>query len=117
MLRLKPIRKAQRRGPSDKVLRIADGAFWVILVFAAAFGAANLADGVPKLAGLFIAPGAIAAQANVAPVVVQMALTPLGQDVPELRTSIATEDYTPSPTVGTPAIAIVIDDLGADAVH
>src|ERR1700749_1960674 len=123
MLRLKPIRKTRRRGPSQKVLRIADGAFWVVLVFATSFGAGRLATGFPKFIGLFVSPVAGEAQASVAPVgnVVNMPLpaAPL-PDAPDIRTSIATEDVNIADRVvpsGPPAIAIVIDDLGADAVH
>lgn len=117
MLRLKPIRKTKRRGPSREVLRIADGAFWVVLVLAVSFGAGRLATGFPNLIGLFVTPGAIAAQADVAPEpVVRMSLVP--DDVPAMRTTIATDDVAaPPPFTGTPSVAIVIDDLGADTIH
>jgi polysaccharide deacetylase 2 family uncharacterized protein YibQ len=120
MLQLKPIRKAKRRGPSRKVLRIADGAFWVVLVFAVSFGAGRLAIGFPSLIGLFVTPDAIAARADVAPsdAVVRMSLAP--DDTPTIRTTIATDDdvVAAAPAVaGTPSVAIVIDDLGADVIH
>ncbi|HTT99500.1 MAG TPA: divergent polysaccharide deacetylase family protein [Rhizomicrobium sp.] len=120
MLRLKPIRKSKRRGPSREVLRIADGAFWIVLVFAVAFGAGRLATGFPNLLGLFVSPGAIAAQADIAPVepIVRMSIAP--DDVPAMRMTIATDDIaaaaSPVPS-GPPTVAIVIDDLGADAIH
>jgi len=117
MLRLKPIRKTKRRGPSREVLRIADGAFWIVLVFAVSFGAGRLATGFPNLLGLFMTPGVIAAQADVAPdPIVRMSL--VSGHAPAIRTTIATDDVAaPPPFVGTPSIAIVIDDLGADARH
>jgi uncharacterized protein len=119
MLRLKPIRKARRRGPSREVLRIADGAFWVVLVFAVSFGAGRLASGFPHLIGLFVAPDAIAAQASVPPTDQTIRMSLASQDVPAIRTAIATDDVIQPPPVaaGPPSIAIVIDDLGADAEH
>jgi polysaccharide deacetylase 2 family uncharacterized protein YibQ len=119
MLQVKPIRKAKRRGPSREVLRIGDGAFWIVLVFAVSFGAGRLATGFPNLIGLFVSPGAIAAQADVVATdpVVRLAIVP--DDVPAMRTTIASDDITvpPQAFVGTPSVAIVIDDLGADVVH
>lgn len=122
MLRLKPIRKTRRRGPSNKVLRIADGAFWVVLVFAASFGAGRLATGFPALLGSFVTLDAIAAQASVpgsGPVIriTLPAVTVPG--VPDIRTTVAAEDTATHSLriAGTPAIAIVIDDLGGDVAH
>jgi len=120
MLQLKPIRKTKRRGPSREVLRIADGAFWIVLVFAVSFGAGRLATGFPNLIALFVTPDAIAAQADIAPAgpVVRMSLAP--DEMPAMRTTIATDDVAsaaPITFTGTPSVAIVIDDLGADAIH
>ncbi len=119
MLRLKPIRKERLRGPSREVLRIADGAFWVVLAFAASFGAGRLATGFPAFVGLFVTPDAIAAQASIleSDLVIRMSLpTSAVPSTPDIRTDIAGDDAL-EPTVrfaGTPSVAIVIDDLGGD---
>jgi polysaccharide deacetylase 2 family uncharacterized protein YibQ len=120
MLRLKPIRPARPQGPSRQQLRIADGAFWIVLVFAAAFGAQGVASGFPKLLGWFVPPGMIAAEAGISnPVhVVRVPLSPSLADlgVPQIRATADSDDLIgpPPPPVGVPAIAFVIDDLGAD---
>jgi polysaccharide deacetylase 2 family uncharacterized protein YibQ len=122
MLRLKAIRRVKPRGPSREVLRAASGAFWIVLVFASAFGARSVASGFPKLLGLFVPPGTIAAEASVQPAahVVRMALSPglAEMAAPQIRSTIESQDaLPPTAPVRTPSIAIVIDDLGADAVH
>ena len=122
MLRLKPIRRAEPRGLSREVLRVASGAFWIVLVFASAFGAHSVASGFPKLLGLFVPPGTIAAEAGVkpAPHVFHMALSPspAGLAAPEIRSTVEGDDgIRAAPPVRLPSIAIVIDDLGADAIH
>jgi polysaccharide deacetylase 2 family uncharacterized protein YibQ len=122
MLRLKAIRRTRPRGPSREVLRMANGAFWIVLVFASAFGAQSVASGFPKLLGLFVPPGTIAAEASIKPPapVVRMALSPgiAGLAAPEIRSTVESDDVMRStPPVRAPSIAIVIDDLGADAGH
>ncbi len=122
MLRLKPIRKERQRGPSREVLRIADGAFWVVLAFAASFGAGRLATGFPALVGLFVTPDIIAAQASVSDAgrVIRMSLpASVVPGTPDIRTSIASDDTVRPPVgfAGTPSVSIVIDDLGSDVVQ
>ncbi len=92
MLRLKPIRRTKRRGPSRDVLRVAEGAFWLALVFAGLIGARHLMSGLP------------AAQANAAPAL-------------SLWVPAETPSPPAAPSSGRPVIAIVIDDLGGDEVH
>src|SRR6202012_5020997 len=94
MLRLKLIRKTRRRGPSQKVLRIADGAFWVVLVFAASFGAGRLATGFPEFVDVCVSPFASVAEEGVpATSAVEIPLPPaLLRGTPEIRPTIATED-------------------------
>jgi hypothetical protein len=104
------------------VLRIADGAFWIVLVFAASFGAGRLATGFPALVGLFVTPGAIAAQASVSqpdPIIRMSLPATTLPGIPEIRTAIAADDVIEQPLrfAGTASIAIVIDDLGGDVVH
>ena len=123
MLRLKAIRRTRPRGPSRGALRAAGGAFWIVFVFASAFGASSVASGFPKLLELFVPPGTIAATADVTmpPPVVRLSLAPgpADQGAPEIRSTVHNDETPagPLPPVGTPAIAIVIDDLGADTVH
>ncbi|MEI9929428.1 MAG: divergent polysaccharide deacetylase family protein [Rhizomicrobium sp.] len=102
------------------MLRIADGAFWIVLVFATSFGASSLATGFPALLGLFVAPGAIAAQASVSESAIRVSLpVPQPPDSPNIRMTIATDDVVERPLhlQGKPFIAIVIDDLGGDVAH
>lgn len=122
MLRLKPIRRPRPRGPSRGVLRLANGAFWVALAFASAFGAQGVASGFPRLLGLFVPAGTIAAEAGITPPAhaVRISLSPLMADLaaPEIRSTVESDDVArPTAPVRTPAVAIVIDDLGADAIH
>lgn len=103
------------------MLRVASGAFWILLVFASAFGAQGVASGFPKLLGLFVPPGLIAAEASVTPPAhVARAPSPGFAELgaPEIRLTVENDDI-PQPVVPVPrpAIAIVIDDLGADGVH
>ncbi len=122
MLRLKPIRPAKLRGPSRKVRRAASDVFWIALVFASAFGAHSVASAIPKLLELSLPARTIAAEASVqpAPHVFHAALLhgPAGMATPEIRSTVEGDDDLRSLSpVRTPAIAIVIDDLGADAAH
>lgn len=114
-----PIRRTRPRGPSGNVLRIADGAFWLVLVFAAMLGAPYVASGFPRLVGLFLPPNALAAEASVAASgqIVDGPLPSAGNSadagIPQLRTSDDLLEPDP-PSPKAPSIAIVIDDLGAD---
>lgn len=103
MARSKPIRRSRRL--AREVLRVADGAFWLVLALAVVLGARPVAEGAPKLAALFLPH--FEAQASVAsPLSLWVAPAPRPvEPSPELRLS------------GRPLVAIVIDDLGGDAVH
>ncbi len=125
MLRLKPIRRTRRRGPSRDALRVADAAFCFALLLATIVGAGRVVSGFPRLVGLFLAPDVIAARADIAPPrdSVRMALAPGGAGTgpysPQVLYPIVAHDF---PDLRTqpdrpPSIAIVIDDLGADVVH
>jgi polysaccharide deacetylase 2 family uncharacterized protein YibQ len=105
MLRLKPIRRARRRGPSRDALRVADAAFWLAFAFALLLGAERVARGMPLLVALFVPPQS--AEAGVGDVV-RVSLAPRLGPPPALRMS---DDGAP------PMIAIVIDDLGGDVAH
>ncbi len=114
MLRLRPIRRT-KRAISRIALRVADGAFWLVFVFACILGANAVATGVPLLARLFLP--AFQAQAGVAPPVSGLRIPILEGATPQLRlhTEIGPDDA--PPPSGRPVIAIVIDDLGADVAH
>lgn len=99
MLRLKPIRRRKRRGPSREVLRIAQGAFWLSLLFALLIGA----NAVLPLRLPAVRAGVVPAK------VVRVNLPAAG--------SQATPLAAPLRFRGRPVIAIVIDDLGGDVVH
>ena len=100
---------------------MANGAFWIALIFASAFGAQSVASGFPRLLGLFVPPGTMSAEARMTPAVstIRMALPPEGTVTPEIRSTVDNDDVVARPVAAAaaPAIAIVIDDLGADAVH
>ena len=121
MHRLKAIRRTTPRAPSRGTLRLANGAFWIVMAFASAFGAQGVATGFPKLLGLFLPPGVIAAEAKVPSAsAVRVSLSPAaGSGAPQIRSTVDNDDLAmrADAPVGVPSIAIVIDDLGADAVH
>jgi polysaccharide deacetylase 2 family uncharacterized protein YibQ len=113
MLRLKPIRRT-KRGISRVALRAADGAFWLVFVFACILGADSVATGVPMLVRLFLP--AFQAEAGVTPPVGAVRIPILQGETPQLRLRAeAGPDEAALPL--RPVIAIVIDDLGADIAH
>jgi hypothetical protein len=118
--------------------RGADVAFWLVVLLAVCYGGASAMTGAPLLASLLIPPGLMAAQAHDTPHATAAAfpiqvlsgneeygphVLSAGQGFPQwLKARIAfarsnkfagTGAATPQ---SVPAIAIVIDDLGADAV-
>ena len=114
MLRLKPIRRT-KRAVSRLALRAADGAFWLVFVFACILGADSVATGVPPLVRLFLP--AFQAEAGVTPPVSVLHIPILEGATPQLRLSTEAGPDDAPPPPGKPVIAIVIDDLGADVVH
>lgn len=106
MLRLRPIRRKKRRGPSRKVLRVADAAFWLVFASALVLGADRVATGVPMLFDMVLP--AQSAQAGVAATVREALPSPARTTRPLQRLAQATKP-TIAPAI---AIAIVIDDLG-----
>lgn len=113
MLGLKPIRRT-KRGISRVALRAADGAFWLVFVFACILGADSVATGFPMLVRLFLP--ALQAEAGVTPPVGAVRIPILQGDAPQLRLRTDTEPDAVAPS-RKPVIAIVIDDLGADIAH
>ncbi|HEY2034103.1 MAG TPA: divergent polysaccharide deacetylase family protein [Rhizomicrobium sp.] len=131
------IRKAnRRRHGADKVLVGAEAIFWLVLVLAIGFGGTRAVSGLPALISLLVPPGLMAAEAGPPnnarvsfPVTVRAdsglyaphVLT-AGSGFPQwLQARIAfAQSGDVSGVAGTarpvPAIAIVIDDLGADGV-
>jgi len=132
-------RKRMIRNKRDALARRgADVAFWLVVLLAVCYGGARAMAGAPILASLLVPPGLMAAQANdtprttVAAFPVQVSpgneeygphVLAAGRGFPEwLQARIAfartnkfagTGAATPQ---NVPAIAIVIDDLGADVV-
>jgi polysaccharide deacetylase 2 family uncharacterized protein YibQ len=92
------------------VLRVAEGAFWLVFACALVLGADQLASGVPKLAGMFLPSQA--ARAGVADTAALRGLV-REPEPPERLARLSPEAH---PAIA-PAIAIVIDDLGEDVVH
>ncbi|MGN6515745.1 MAG: divergent polysaccharide deacetylase family protein [Rhizomicrobium sp.] len=110
--------------------------FWCILLLAMIFGGMRAVSGLPQLAGLLVPPGIMAAEAG--PPVNAIASFPVtvragnglyaphvleaGQGFPQwLQARVAFAKFSGAAGVAgpprrIPAVAIVIDDLGADAV-
>jgi len=114
MLRLKPIRRVKRRGIPRDVRRVADAAFCAVLALAVGLTMQRVASGFPELAALFVAHDTMSAQAGVPLQVASAPLSPRQDDDVALRQA---RDGDEAALAGSPRIAIVIDDLGADVVH
>ncbi|HWA02826.1 MAG TPA: divergent polysaccharide deacetylase family protein [Rhizomicrobium sp.] len=121
MHRLKPIPRERHRGPSKRDLHLADGAFWVVSALVVLLSAGRIVAGVPRLAAMMLPNGLIAAEASVTPPhrSVEITLPPTpgmpAGEFPRLRPSEALREDASAPPL--PAVAIVIDDLGADAAR
>jgi hypothetical protein len=117
MFRLRPIRR--KAGIDPRALRGAEAAFWFVLALAFTLGGQSALSGLPRLVGMLLPKHAFAAEAR--------------DQVPTHVTSLklpglAPSSFTPQvlyPVVEhpfpewmrasrLPAVAIVIDDLGAD---
>src|ERR1700759_118239 len=131
-----PIRKAARRKRRDPALLGAEAAFWFVLALAIAFGGTRALSGLPDLANLLLPPGMMAAEASLpdtTSVAFPVKVNPgsanyaphvlaAGPGFPQwLSARIAfarngaSADAAMTPRF-VPAIAIVIDDLGADSI-
>ena len=131
------IRKANRRRSADKALVGAEAIFWLVLVLAIGFGGMHAVSGLPALMGLLVPPGLMAAEAGPPdnarvsfPVMVRADsglyaphVLAAGPGFPQwLQARIAFAQTGGVPGVAgiahssVPAIAIVIDDLGADGI-
>jgi polysaccharide deacetylase 2 family uncharacterized protein YibQ len=135
MSRKLPIREKKSRKRS--ALHGVEAVFWFVLVLAVSLSGARAVSGMPILAGLLLPPGMMAAEADAAPpsrhVTFPIAIADSGRPYsPQVLTAgpgypqwleariavarsggmIGADAATPE----TPAIAIVIDDLGADAI-
>jgi polysaccharide deacetylase 2 family uncharacterized protein YibQ len=129
MYRLKPIRRRKRPKPPRALMQAADVAFFVLLGLALAVGGAKAVAGFPSLLAIVTPNGIAAAQAS-SPMPEPFAVLALTAPVepspfaPQVLSPVVAHDYpdwlrariaTPAETfTGTPKIAIVIDDLGAD---
>jgi len=134
MLRARVIRKSGRR--SDKALLGAEAIFWAVLMLAIGFGGQRALSGLPLLMSELVPPGLMAAEAGPPdnarvsfPVTVRTdrglyapRVLAAGPGFPQwLQARIAFNQSGSAQDSGTaahpvPAIAIVIDDLGADGV-
>lgn len=136
MLQGRLIRKANRRHSADKVLVGAEAIFWLVLVLAVGFGGMHAVSGLPALMSLLVPPGLMAAEAGPPdnarvsfPVTVRADnglyaphVLAAGPGFPQwLQARVAFTQTGNVPGVAgaarpVPAIAIVIDDLGADGL-
>jgi polysaccharide deacetylase 2 family uncharacterized protein YibQ len=114
MLRLKPIRRARRRGIPRDVRRVADAAFCIVLALAVGLTVERVASGLPELAALFVTDDTMSAQAGVPP---KAADTPISLRKSDDVALQQVRDSSEAALAGPPRIAIVIDDLGADVAH
>jgi len=114
MLRLKPIRRAKRRGIPRDVRRIADAAFCAVLALAVGLTMERVVSGVPQLVAAFVPHDTMSAQAAVPPSATDAPLSLRRDNDVALRQA---RDEDEAALAGPPRIAIVIDDLGADIVH
>lgn len=134
MLRARVIRKSGRR--SDKTLLGAEAIFWAVLMLAIGFGGQRALSGLPILMSELVPPGLMAAEAGPPdnarvsfPVAVHTdrglyapRVLAAGPGFPQwLQARIAFNQTGSAQNPGAashpvPAIAIVIDDLGADGV-
>jgi polysaccharide deacetylase 2 family uncharacterized protein YibQ len=130
------IRKANHRRSADTVLMGAEAIFWCLLVLAIGFGGQRALSGFPALTNLLLPPGLMAAEAgppdnaSVAfPVTVRadsglyaprvLAAGPGFPQWLQARIAFARTGNATAPGAAAravPAIAIVIDDLGADGI-
>jgi hypothetical protein len=137
MSRKHPIRERRPRKRADSALRGAEAVFWFVLALAVVLSGARAVSGMPALAAMLVPPGMMAAEADVAqpsrhitfPIEIADSGGPYSPQVltagpgyPQwLQARIAFARAggavgTDSAPPVTPAIAIVIDDLGADVV-
>ncbi|HSM97043.1 MAG TPA: divergent polysaccharide deacetylase family protein [Rhizomicrobium sp.] len=130
------IRKANRRHSADKALVGAEAIFWLVLALAIGLGGMRAVSGLPGLMSVLLPPGLMAAEAGSPddarvsfPVTVRADnglyaphVLAAGPGFPQwLQARIAFAQTGGVPAAGSaprqvPAIAIVIDDLGADGI-
>jgi polysaccharide deacetylase 2 family uncharacterized protein YibQ len=137
MSRTPTIRGRKTRRRDDPALRGAEAVFWFVLVLAVSLSGAQAVSGMPVLAGLLLPPGMMAAEADAAPpsrhITFPIEIADSGQPYSpqvlaagpgypqwlQARIAWARNGGTigaGAATPETPAIALVIDDLGADAI-
>ena len=134
MRRAGVIRKSGRR--SDKTLAGAEAIFWLVLVLAIGFGGQRALSGMPLLMSELVPPGLMAAEAGPPdnarvsfPVAVRVdnglyapRVLAAGHGFPQWLQARIAFNRTGDAQIGgaaarpVPAIAIVIDDLGADGI-
>jgi hypothetical protein len=139
MSRRHPIRERTSRKRTDPALRSAEAVFWFVLVLAVSLSGARAVSGMPVLAAMLVPPGMMEAEADVAqpsrhitfPIEIADTGGPYSPQVLtagpgypqwlQARIAMARAGGVSASDIGatipqTPAIAIVIDDLGADAI-
>lgn len=127
MFRLKPIRRRPRKALKRPVLRGLEAAFWIVFALAAGIGGESAITGLGRFGGALL-PG-MAAEARTAPerhgIVASLQLFGFAPSIfaPAVLYPVVTHAFPawmrhPAPPKprpqALPAIAIVIDDLGAD---
>jgi len=108
MFRLRPIRKQAK---TPRSLRSVEAAFWFVLALAVGIGGSSALSGLPRLGELLTPGGLFAAEARGEPKTDFVTLTLSGLT----QSPSAEKAQAPRPVL--PAIAVVIDDMGADAVN
>jgi polysaccharide deacetylase 2 family uncharacterized protein YibQ len=107
MFRLKPIRKMKRRGLPRDIRRMADAAFCAVLALAVGLTIGQIAPNLWQRGS----PDTMSARAAAAPA----SMLPLRANSRiGLRPALSYEE---APSAGTPAVAIVIDDLGTNVAR
>ena len=109
MFRLRPIRK---QGKTPRSLRSVEAAFWFVLVLAVGIGGSSALSGLSRLGELLTPGGLFAAEARGEPRADFVTLTLSGLTQNRFAPVTATAQ---APRL--PAIAIVIDDMGADVAQ
>jgi hypothetical protein len=120
MFRLKPIRR--KAGIDARALHVAEAAFWFVLALAFTLGGQSALSGLPRLAGMFLPKHAFAAEARgqVPSHVTSLNLPGLAQSsfAPQVLYPVVEHPFPAWMKASRlPAVAVVIDDLGADVAE
>jgi polysaccharide deacetylase 2 family uncharacterized protein YibQ len=109
MFRLRPIRKNAK---APRGLRGVEAAFWFVLALAVGIGGSSALSGLPRLGELLLTGDQFAAEAHSEPKPGLVTLT-----LARLTQTPVAPAAAKAPAASLPAIAIVIDDMGADVAQ